>query len=304
MNYYKKIAPNILKFIFDLGIVPFRSKILSVLSPRNLYKEGEFTVRKKIWYDIELDLDLSYYIERQVFYYNIYEPDVISFISSAVNENMKCLDLGTNIGLHSIVMSKKAKEVVSYEANPKVIQRLNNNIRINNVKNITVVNRAISTSDGEIDFYVPIDNAFSMDGAIGHTTEGVKSSQIKIKADSLQRVLVEQGRFDLIKIDVEGLEFELIESAIDILTQQKSTLIFEYNSVTWKESEFNPKRLLEFFEKREYAVVEIKEKYRKSSVPITPELLPFPSQNLFLVNVVALHKKGEMYQDLKIKKLI
>ncbi len=61
-------------------------------------------------------------------------------------------DLGANIGLHSILMSKLGWTVQAYEPDPDTVSKLKKNLNLNSISNVFVHNKAVSNSDGSANF--------------------------------------------------------------------------------------------------------------------------------------------------------
>ena len=126
------------------------------------------------------------------------------------NKYRKVADLGANIGLHSIIMSKLGFEVTSYEPDQIHFEKIKNNINLNSVKsNPTIVNKAISTSAGYVEFVRVKGNT------TGNHIKGAKDSPygdletFKVETDSFKEIIT---NFDFLKIDVEGIEAKILLS--------------------------------------------------------------------------------------------
>ena len=68
------------------------------------------------------------------------------------NRYKKVADLGANIGLHSILLSRCGYEVSSYEPDPIHFKILSENIKSNNCSRVHLHNVAVSNTMGEMDF--------------------------------------------------------------------------------------------------------------------------------------------------------
>ena len=135
---------------------------------------------------------------------------LFSFYYQNRNKYRKVADLGANIGLHSIIMSKLGFEVTSYEPDQIHFEKIKNNINLNSVKsNPTIVNKAISTSAGYVEFVRVKGNT------TGNHIKGAKDSPygdletFKVETDSFKEIIT---NFDFLKIDVEGIEAKILLS--------------------------------------------------------------------------------------------
>ena len=133
---------------------------------------------------------------------------LFSFYNNSKNLYKKVSDLGGNIGLHSIVLSKLGFQVTSYEPDPIHINRMEYNISQNSLTNKPVlINKAVSTTEGEVEFTRVVGNT------TGSHISGAKENpygeleKISVKTESFTNIMMDS---DLIKIDVEGHEANII----------------------------------------------------------------------------------------------
>jgi len=136
--------------------------------------------------------------------------EIIIFSFYAMNAGRyKCVaDLGANIGLHTIMMSKLGFYVTSYEPDPVTFERLKKNIALNGViDKVKSVQKAVSTQSGKLEFT----------RVLGNTTGSHISGAKENPYGELERFDVEVDCFldimktvDLMKIDVEGHESDIL----------------------------------------------------------------------------------------------
>jgi FkbM family methyltransferase len=115
-------------------------------------------------------------------------------------------DVGSNIGLYSLVASKNNKSrVVAFEPHPFTFQLLNRQIEINARKNIQAVNLGLSEMDGDVHFS-------NVDGSSTNsivTDSNDSSSTIIVPVVQADHFV--QGEVPhIVKIDVEGFEREVL----------------------------------------------------------------------------------------------
>ena len=129
INYYLSSLPTLIKGI-NLSYIPyvlFKKPILIKLKKEKL----EFYVQgiMDIWIVKEVVLDRCYERVRKI------------------QQNDFVIDIGASIGDFSILASKEAKFVYSYEINKARISLMEKNIRINNCKNIKLFEKRARTLD-------------------------------------------------------------------------------------------------------------------------------------------------------------
>lgn len=141
-------------------------------------------------------------------------------------------DIGANIGNWSLANINNSIKIISIEAVPETFMKLKNNTCNNG--NILCLNFAVCNSDKEyIDFYKCDYDTLSTLNKDWLASENsrfynYKYNTITCKTISIDKLIQEYGTPELIKIDVEGGEFECLSS----LTQKVNNICFEWASET------------------------------------------------------------------------
>jgi FkbM family methyltransferase len=180
----------------------------------------------------------SFYLEWFLYLNRYYEAHVTQALKSTVKEDSVCLDVGANIGCHTLTMAHRAPygRVYAFEPNPATFERLMFNIRLNNLKNVSPLNLAISHQTGVSSFFVPDqdDCNQSKSSMIYSKTRGVVN-EISVKAAQVKDIpeLNNLAGCDLIKIDVEGYELICLKELGGVINQFLPVIIFEYDPQTW-----------------------------------------------------------------------
>jgi len=145
-----------------------------------------------------------------------YEPEHEKILIELLATSTVFWGVGAHVGWYSVLASKQMNGTIySFEPNPENISYLKQHVRINKVSNINLVNKALSSSNGESYF-----SGEKQQGGLSETgTYKVKT----ITADAF----VKQEKIipDLIKMDIEGAETEFLQGAIALLTNHQPKLI-------------------------------------------------------------------------------
>ena len=152
-----------------------------------------------------------------------FEQREIDIACKFIRDNATVLDIGANIGIHALHFSRAAKSgmVVAFEPQPKTFALLKKNIDQNNVSNIIPLNLAVDTSSKFSEFYVMSDDAYSSLIDTGRKALVDKIQVLCTTVDSL----IGNIDIDFVKIDVEGLEFNVLQS-MDGLISRCMPIIF------------------------------------------------------------------------------
>lgn len=124
------------------------------------------------------------------------------------------IDCGANIGVSLLYIKIRAPQarVLCFEPNPVARAVLEKNIAANNWgKEVEVFPLALGKESGTVDFYVDNKDATSSGGStarhIKNKNQGLTT--YPVEADTLSSYI--DGTIDLLKIDIEGGEFDVVE---------------------------------------------------------------------------------------------
>lgn len=167
-----------------------------------------------------------------------YERNDLAMVMSFLKEGDTVLDVGGNIGTFAIPVALKVGgtgKVYTFEGNPQTYSVLSQNIAINNLENQIQAIQAIVTSiSGN---YVLMDP----DDGIGSATcyfQLVEQQSHKL-SDSQELPCialddwwktVNQPQISLIKVDVEGADLNVLNSAREIIKRDKPIIFVEINA--------------------------------------------------------------------------
>lgn len=139
------------------------------------------------------------------------------------------VDIGANCGHVAASVMNDYASVILFEPNPKLAALLR--IIFKNQKNIVIRECAIvdATSVGELTLTVPDDSSgLATLGGTALSAQHLKVHQYQVKASTLAH---EVEGFSManayVKIDVEGFESNIIESAKDLINSQRPIVGFE-----------------------------------------------------------------------------
>lgn len=162
---------------------------------------------------------------------------IFSFYWSNRHRYRKVADLGANIGLHSIVMSRIGYQVTAYEPDPVHFSQLQSNVKSNCTENAPVlINKAVSIQSGELEFVRVVGNTTGSHLAGSKENPYGELSKFIVEVDSFNSIC---DTFDFLKIDVEGHEADILlstteenwqntDSIVEIGNPSNAQKVFEY----------------------------------------------------------------------------
>ena len=141
------------------------------------------------------------------------EPDLLPFFQ--LNKGV-FLDIGTNVGKYSIMIAKQNadNQVFSFEPNTIVFDNyLTKNIELNQLTNICATNKGLSNKPGTLELVFPKDTfgSASLENNKDATNTETISVEITTLDDFISEKAIDVAGIRLIKIDVEGHEFPVLQ---------------------------------------------------------------------------------------------
>ncbi len=129
------------------------------------------------------------------------------------------LDVGANIGTHTLTYARRAQTVIAFEPQEHVFHMLGANLALNQVDNVHMYCMAV----GDIDGTIPMQRIdYRHTGNFGNVPVGVGSGKVQsIRIDSLN---LEPA---FIKVDVEGFETQVILGARETIKRCHPILYVE-----------------------------------------------------------------------------
>tara|TARA_B100000214_G_C23921866_1_gene606471 strand:+ start:121 stop:1008 length:888 start_codon:yes stop_codon:yes gene_type:complete len=224
------------------------------------------------------------YISSQIIENGNWEMDEINFLKSLLikcrekyGNGVVALDCGANLGVHTLEFSKLMKswgEVYSFEPQEPIFNALCETMSINKCENVNSYNLALGEKDGFIEVPV-LDYRKKLNFGGLELSESNKASKIDdlhIQASETYKVKLRTidsfkfSRVDLVKIDVEGMELEVLKGSQKMLLNLKPIIFYENT----KSNSFELKNFLEI---NNYAVVK---EINKNSIAINKDSKIYP----------------------------
>ena len=167
-------------------------------------------------------IDLPYYKMGAVDTLDLFGLDeliIFSFYWTNRYRYKKAADIGANLGLHSILMSRCGWQVNAYEPDPIHAGLLRRNLKLNDTTNVELFEAAVSDKPGTLEFVRVLGNTTGshLSGAKANPYGELERFPVKVLAidDIMSSV-------DFVKMDAEG---------------QERTIILATNADHWKNTD-------------------------------------------------------------------
>lgn len=176
------------------------------------------------------------YIGRSLIEYGEWTEAELALLAHFVGPGDDVIDAGANVGAHTLALAScaagrdggRSGEVFAYEPQPEIFQLLAANCVLNEVVNVRLYNEGCGPRRGEIEIGEP-DYAASLNFG-GLSLRGLASHASARRRRVQVRPLDETydgARLRLIKIDVEGMEADVLAGAARIVARFRPTLYVE-----------------------------------------------------------------------------
>lgn len=151
--------------------------------------------------------------------------DVLSIIKPKVS-----LDIGANIGNHSLIIAGISERVISFEPIAFLFEVLQQNLKINHFENATPVNVGLSTVDSEAEIFVDHNGNLGSSSLTERHGDGeLLSINLKNGDTLLAQMAITEG-IDFIKIDVEGHEAEALLGLEKTIRLNQPLILLEWKT--------------------------------------------------------------------------
>ncbi len=160
----------------------------------------------------------------------IFVDEIYKFNSN--NKQPIIFDCGANVGTSCLYFKQlfPNAKIKAFEADPMIGSVLQSNLSKNGINDVEIINKAVWIDDNGIDF--------GSEGADGGSINA-SNNKIKIESLRLKDFLEKEEKIDLLKIDIEGAEYEVLIDCKDDLKNVQNIFVeyHSWNSATQKLSE-------------------------------------------------------------------
>ncbi|MCX6077974.1 MAG: FkbM family methyltransferase, partial [Chloroflexi bacterium] len=161
-----------------------------------------------------------------------YEPELQTALRDFLRPGMTVYDVGANIGYITLMMAHNVGvkgQVFAFEALPVNVERIQKNISLNKLANVTIISVAVLDRTAPVTFYVHASVGMGKAaGSAGRPAEQY-TSEISVPGVSLDEFVYLQGNPApaAVKMDIEGGEVLALPGMRRILQDQHPLLLLE-----------------------------------------------------------------------------
>jgi len=125
---------------------------------------------------------------------------------------------------------------------------------LNKVSNVSLLPFALADQEGEQEFTIEPNEWNQGSFSLADKKEGTITQRVSIRVADKLTEISSLERLDLVKIDVEGFEFQVIKGLTETLSKFKPRLIFEYDRNYWKSAGLDITECVGFLQSLDYTI--------------------------------------------------
>ncbi|MGH7388990.1 MAG: FkbM family methyltransferase [Candidatus Rokuibacteriota bacterium] len=175
---------------------------------------------------LKFDVDVGDRLGADVYYGYNSEAFDWTLLTAVTEAGATAVDIGANFGLYTVVLGRRvgpSGRVLAFEPDPAVFPLLKANVELNGLGNVRCEPICLGSVDGDVLFHAMTEPAFS---GISPTGRARERATFTVGIRRLDSVLAGSGDVPLVvKIDVEGHEFEVLRGAQEALRRGRDWVV-------------------------------------------------------------------------------
>jgi FkbM family methyltransferase len=192
----------------------------------------------------------SEFVENRICFFGVWEPNITALFYSLLRPGDVMVDVGANIGYFTMLAAQivgPAGRVHAVEPSPSTRLRLEANLRLNSLSNVSVLPCAAWHEPGRARFYTDPHNRGG--SSLRELHAEVQTDEVELVRLDDALPAAEAARIRLIKIDIEGAEYHALQGLARILeTNKQLTVISEVEENKLAELNSSAAQLIAFLE--------------------------------------------------------
>ncbi len=170
-------------------------------------------------------------VDEVIYETGCWEPELSELLKRHLPTDGTFIDIGANIGYHSlfaVTVVGKEGMVMAFEPLPRLQDQFRRSIEVNSFRNILIEPVALSDTFGDATLSLVEEN-IGASSIKDVAKERAVGGSVSVQVTTLDSYLDKFDRVDVIKIDIEGAEYEALSGAEALLRKFKPVVILEFS---------------------------------------------------------------------------
>lgn len=222
-KYLKPLVPLLPGWLLS-RVVQARPALLDRVPPGRSFRWSSYLGDVAVW------IDPANAIERKMLCG--YEASVLRAVERFVAPGNYCIDVGANVGAVTLALARRvgpSGRVLAVEPGPPYVARLRRNLQANPrlMDRVVILQAGLSDAEGSL-LWRP-DPQHPFNAGLSQVHGAAVPDELLVSVTTLDAAVAEQkgDSVDFIKIDVEGMELEVLRGARRTLELLRPIVLFE-----------------------------------------------------------------------------
>lgn len=204
--------------------------LYKLLARRGKAPDAPFTVD---FFGLRYDGNLKINIDFNIYFHGAFEKPLLFFLRDVMQklspQEPVFVDIGANVGQHSLFMSRLASQVHAFEPFAPVRERLLHQIAVNQLQHITVHPVGLSDANTRLPFFAPTGRNMGIGSFDASTTSkgNVSIGELELVRGDDYFLMQGIARLDVLKMDVEGFEKPALTGLRETLRRLRPLIVCE-----------------------------------------------------------------------------
>ena len=163
-------------------------------------------------------------IGRLLYVEQSYEEGLRRLIRCVELEGLVCIDVGANVGLHTVLLGRRAKRVLAFEPERRNYSLLARNVAGNGLRNVSTFKCAVGDREGSCRLRLSAEN-FG-DHRVSIVEADCNGEDVPMTTIDVASRALEPRSIGLLKIDVQGYEQHVLQGARETLARNPDLTLF------------------------------------------------------------------------------
>jgi FkbM family methyltransferase len=193
----------------------FPNRLLARASNMGLVRPTWFEFQPGLW----MQIDVRELVQETLLLEGVWEPKTTRYLCGTLTSGQVFMDIGANAGYFSLLASRCVGEsgrVLAVEPNPAMAKQLRQNTERSGLTNVHIAEVACSDSVEVRDLY--IGNPYNTGNSSLSANNLAWTKSVRVPCTTVDLLVEKQAlqRLDLVKIDVEGAEWQVLQGMTQV----------------------------------------------------------------------------------------